>query len=928
MAGNIKGLTIKIGGDTTELGKALENVDSKAKMLSSELGAINRLLKVDPGNYDALAQKQKILADAVQNTREKLDTLKEAERQVQAQFERGEVSEEQVSALRNEIVNTTAKLKSYEKAAQETADAMEKLGKSDADEAIEQTGDEAKKSAKKVDDLADSSGKAEKAGGGMGATLGKVAVAGVKALAAAVAAAATGLIAAAESTREYRADMGKLDTAFETAGHSAETAYTTYAALQGVLGESDQAVEAANHLALLADNEQNLATWTNIATGVYATFGASLPIEGLTEAANETAKTGQLTGALADSLNWAGVSESEFQASLDACTTEQERQALITETLNGLYSDAADQYRETNAEVIRANEANEAWTASLAGIGGAIEPVISSVKLMGASLLSELVPGVTALSDALQALLDGQAGAADQVGAALSGIISHVLNLATEMLPAVAEIALSLVTTLTTSLISSLPQLLSVGIEIIGTLTSGIISAIPQLISAIVAAIPGLISAITTQLPAAVLSIVDALIQNLPLVINGLVQMANALVLSVPVLLQSLLPMIPQIITGLCNALAEQLPVLLTATIELIGLLITQVIPQTIAELAKAIPQIITALVDGLGQIFESLNSWCLEVEGEIGAWLSGIGTSISTWASGLWSRFTTWLANLISEASAAGSKFLSTVVSFISKLPGKIWTWLQNAISKVTTWASNIVSSAKTAASNFLSNVVSFISQLPGRIATYLSNVISNVVSWGGNLVSNARNAVSNLVSTVVSTISSLPSRFTSIGRNIIQGLINGIGSMIGSLYSSIRNQLSGLVDRAKSALGIHSPSKVFADEIGANIPEGVAQGIAAHMGSPIDAINQVNKGMLDAAAQNVDGIQLERSLMVTHGLKTASAGAEIGGLSMKLDKILTAIERGQVLMLDGDALVGGTVDRYDAVMGQRRLLAARGAV
>ncbi len=150
----------------------------------------------------------------------------------------------------------------------------------------------------------------------------------------------------------------------------------------------------------------------------------------------------------------------------------------------------------------------------------------------------------------------------------------------------------------------------------------------------------------------------------------------------------------------------------------------------------------------------------------------------------------------------------------------------------------------------------------------------------------------------------------------------------MVGSLYGSIRNQLSGLVTRAKNALGIHSPSRVFADEIGANIPEGVAQGIAAHMDSPIDAINQVNKGMLDAAAQNVDGIQLERSLMVNHGLKTASTGAEIGGLSMKLDKILTAIERGQVLMLDGDALVGGTVDRYDAVMGQRRMLAARGAV
>lgn len=928
MAGNIKGLHIKIGGDATELGKALEKVDSKAKMLSSELGAINRLLKVDPGNYDALAQKQKILADAVQNTREKLDTLKEAERQVQAQFERGEVSEEQVSALRNEIVNTTAKLKSYEKAAQETADAMEQLGKSDADEAIEETGDEAKAASKKVEELADASDKAEKAGGGMGATLGNIAVAGLKAVGAAVGAAVTGLVAAAEASREYRADMGKLDTAFTTAGHSAEAAYTTYAELQGILGESDQAVEAANHLAQLTTNEQELATWTNIATGVYATFGDSLPIENLTEAANETAKTGAITGGLADALNWAGVSEDEFQAKLDACTTEQERQALITETLNGLYSEAADQYRETSAEVIRANQANEAWTRSMAEIGGAIEPVISSVKLIGASLLSELVPGVTSLSDALQALLDGQAGAADQVGAALSGIITHVLNLATELLPTVADIALSLVTTLTTSLISALPQLLAIGIEIIGTLTSGIISALPQLIAAIVDAIPGLVSALTVQLPAAIMQIVDALVQNLPLLISGLVQMVTGLVQAAPTIMQALLPMIPQIITGVCTAIAESLPVLLTATVELIWQLATQIIPEATRMIWEIIPQIIVALVDGLAQIWDALNSWCLEAEGNIGAWLSGIGSSIGAWLSEVWSEFTTWLSDLISEASAAGAQFLSAVVSFMSQLPGKIWTWLQQAITKVTTWASNIVSNARTAASNFLSNVTSFFSQLPGKIGSYLSSVISNVVSWGGNIVSNARSAVSNLVSTVVSTISSLPGQFTSIGRNIIQGLINGITGMVSSLYSSIRNALSGLVDRAKNALGIHSPSKVFADEIGANIPEGVAQGIEAHMGSPVAAITHVNEEMLDAATKNVDGIQLERSLMVNHGLKAASAGAEIGGLSMKLDKILTAIERGQVLMLDGDALVGGTVDRYDAAMGQRRLLAARGAV
>lgn len=284
---NIKGLTVEIGGDTTKLGKALEDVEKKSRDLSSELGQINRLLKMDPGNADLLAQKQKVLADAVEETRKKLETLEAAEKQVQEQFERGEVSEEQVRALQREIIATTKKMDSYEKAAKETAEAIEKLGdgSDDAADNLEDTGDEAKKSGKKVKDFADAADKAEKSSGGLGKTLASAAKAGLAAVGAAAGALVTGLVASAEATREYRTEMGKLDTAFTTNGHSTEAATATYKSLQGVLGETDQAVEAANHLAKLADNEQELQKWTDICTGVYATFGASLPIEGLTEAA-------------------------------------------------------------------------------------------------------------------------------------------------------------------------------------------------------------------------------------------------------------------------------------------------------------------------------------------------------------------------------------------------------------------------------------------------------------------------------------------------------------------------------------------------------------------------------------------------------------------------------------------------------------------
>ena len=142
------------------------------------------------------------------------------------------------------------------------------------------------------------------------------------AVGAAATAAVTALVGTAEATREYRTEMGKLDTAFTQNGFSADAARGAYTELQGILGETDQAVEAANHLAKLTDNEKDLAAWTgDILPGIFVTFGASLPIEGLTEAANETAKVGQVTGPLADALNWAGVSEDAFNEKLAKCNS-------------------------------------------------------------------------------------------------------------------------------------------------------------------------------------------------------------------------------------------------------------------------------------------------------------------------------------------------------------------------------------------------------------------------------------------------------------------------------------------------------------------------------------------------------------------------------------------------------------------------------
>lgn len=199
-------------------------------------------------------------------------------------------------------------------------------------------------------------------------------------------------IAAIEGSREYRTEMGKLDTAFTTNGHSSKAAKKTYQDLQAVLGDTDVSVEAANHLAVMTDNEKDLQTWTDICTGVFATFGDSLPIEGLTEAANETAKVGQVTGPLADALNWAGISEDEFNDKLAKCSNEQERQKLIMDTLNGTYKKASDQYKETNADVLAANRANEKLSSAFAELGRVGEPILTAIKNKTADMVAAAVP--------------------------------------------------------------------------------------------------------------------------------------------------------------------------------------------------------------------------------------------------------------------------------------------------------------------------------------------------------------------------------------------------------------------------------------------------------------------------------------------------------------------------------------------------------
>ena len=467
---------------------------------------------------------------------------------------------------------------------------------------LDDFGKETDDAGKKTDKFTDSTEKTSK---GLSALKGAAAI-GVAAIAAVGAAAVAGvksLLDLAESTREYREDLNKLQAGFTTAGFSAEAATKVYKDFYAVLGEEDRSVEAVNHLAKLVNTEQDLEKWTNICTGVWATFGDSLPIEGLTEAANETAKVGDLTGVLADALNWAGVNEDEFQKKLDACANETERTALITETLNGLYSDAAKHYKELNGDIMDANRAQSDLTDAMAELGAAVEPLNTKLTEFKTSILSEFTPAIMQIVDDITAVASGTEGATDKLAASIDALISDILNKFVEFLPQAADFATSLMLAIVETIIEQLPNITQAGVDIFVTLLDSLAEMTPSLIPTITDA---------------VILMAETLINNVDKIVNAGISLIQGLASGLVAAIPDLLAKVPTIIESLFTALMNNLPTLLNAGVNLIlelanGLMaalpdLLAKLPTIIAEIVKGlITQGIPALINAGGQLLQGL---------------------------------------------------------------------------------------------------------------------------------------------------------------------------------------------------------------------------------------------------------------------------------------------------------------------------------
>lgn len=665
------GLRIGVEGEK-EFKKALAEINQSFKVLGSEMKLVSSQFDKNDNSVQALSARNTVLNKEIDAQRQKVETLRSALQNAAESFGENDRrtqnwqiqlnnAEAALNGMERELSQNEQAIEALNNQEEQTVDATERLtqeisrqeeelaglkraysnavleygkGSSEARELegriaelsgeLEENRDTLREASDSTEDFGDAMEDASDGAGKLGSGLSAATVAMGNLISSGIQAALNGIreLGSAiwnldEATEEYRAAQGKLTTAFEAAGYSGEAAQESYTEFYKILGDTDTATEASQLLAQLAENEQDITKWTNIAAGVYGTFGDALPIEGMIESANETAKVGQVTGSLADALNWVGISEDEFNEKLAACSGESERNRLIMETLSGTYDEASQAFYRNNEALVASREGQARMDETLAGLG----ETISNVKN---NLRAEFLPAIADVVSAFTDMVNGVEGADTAFAEAITGLV----NTAVAMLPQFVSTGTQMLTSLLSGIIQSLPAIVEAAVQIVSTLATGIGESLPTLVPAIVQAVTtivqtladnlpmildaalqlimglaqGLLDAIPVlieALPAIISAIVDFVIGAIPQIIDAGIQLLTSLVSALPEIITAVVAAIPQIIDGLVTAVLGSIPQLIDAGMKLLVSLI-QNLPQIITTVVGAIPKIVASLVNAI----------------------------------------------------------------------------------------------------------------------------------------------------------------------------------------------------------------------------------------------------------------------------------------------------------------------------------------
>lgn len=676
-----------------------------------------------------------------------------------------------------------------------------------------------------------------------------------------------------EATEEYRSMMSKISGSAESFGYSVDFARGQYENFYKYVADDQMATNAITNLMGMKVSTDTVSDAADAAIAVWSAYGDSIPIESLTESINESAQVGQVTGALADTINWAARSnedwskamdghgeaqaafnkaveegeavEDAYSAALAACVDTQERADLIAQTLNQTYGASKNTYDQLSQSTLEANEAELKLKDTQAELGKAVEPVNTAITNLKTKALDAITPAITTVADHFSDFLNWLLESPE----AMSVVVPIVEGLAAAF--GVLATALGI-------------QALISGVQKAFALLNTTMLANPIVL--IVAAIAGLVAAFihlwntSEEFRNFWIGVWDAIVQfcsdaveNIKTFFTVTVPGAiNTMVTFFQELPGKIASFLSQIISNAVSWAADFGAKALAAGSDFLSNVVNFV-QQLPGKISSFLSDIITKVITWASDLISKGKTAASDFLNGVVNFVKELPGKFSSFLTDVISKVTSWASDIVSDAKSAGSDFVTGVIDFIQDLPDKFWTWLKSSATKVTTWATDIVSDAENAGSDFLDGVITAITELPTKFGEKLTDIITNVGTWATDLAAKGLEAAQSLATAIVDEASKIPGQMLDIGASIVSGVWEGIQNAAGTFVENVKGFFGGIVNDAKSALGIHSPSTVFRDQVGKNIVAGVAEGIGRASGTAVKSMVNLANTLVNSAKKAV---------------------------------------------------------------------------
>lgn len=519
----------------------------------------------------------------------------------------------------------------------------------------------------------------------------------------------SGLKDMAEESKEYQKIMGSLAVSSEKAGYSAEETAQTYEHLYGVLADDQTAATTTANLQALGLSQEQLTELTNGAIGAWATYGDSIPIDGLAEALNETVKVGQVTGGFADVLNWAGESEDAFNEKLAACADETERANLVLEMLasQGL-TDAGEKWQEQNKHLVEANKAEADFKKATAELGAKVQPILTAITKATSEIFTEILK-LTEDVD-FEKISDGIDKAfsdfIENVVPVIKDAIKFVIDNSDIIIAGIAGIGTAMLTLNVANMIMGIVNAFKAfkaaqeGATVAQWLLNAAMSANP--IGLVIALIAGLVTAFIVlwnksdafrefwiNLWEGIKKLVKAFSDWLADAFEDLVDNAKTIFNNLKTFFNNIWNAIKTIFTNVINAIVKW-------------------ITDNFNKLKNTITNIFNAIKNTITNIWNGIKSTVSSVINGISSTVSNVFNNIKNNISNIWNNIKSTISNVINGISSAVSSKFNSIKNSISNTLSSAKNTVSNIFNGIKSTISNIMSSAGSAVSNAISRIKS----------------------------------------------------------------------------------------------------------------------------------------------------------------------------------------------------------------------------